>query len=76
MPITATDAVSGSIYVVATSAEDAQRSALEYLGGGEIRNVFDGKKDAVEFQRDPFRSHAMRERVYVVSLDIRLDAAE
>ncbi|MEV7975475.1 hypothetical protein [Streptomyces sp. NPDC086519] len=73
MPIIPTDAISGSIYVVAVSAEDAKRRALDYLSGNEVRNVFDDKKDAVEFQRDPFRPSVDGERLYVVGLDIRLD---
>jgi hypothetical protein len=76
MPIIATDAVSGSIYVVAANADGAKDSALDYLGGNEMRNVFDNKKDAIEYQRDPFRPRAAAELLYVVSLDIRLDAAE
>lgn len=76
MPITPTDAISGSIYVVVASAEDAKRCALDYLSGNEVRNVFDDKKDAVEFRRDPFRPRVGGERVYVVSLDIRMDVTE
>lgn len=73
MPIIATDAISGSIYVVAASADDARRSALDHLSGSQMQNVFDDKKSAVEFQRDPFRPFPKGERVYVVSLDIRAD---
>jgi hypothetical protein len=76
MPIISTDAISGSIYVVAASAEEAQRLALDHLGGSEVRNVFDSRKDAVDYARDPFRPGVDGRRVYVVSLDIRLDAAE
>lgn len=76
MPIISTDAITGSVYVVAASAEDARKSVLAYLDGSETRNVFDHKKDAVEYQRDPFRPRATAELLYVVSLDIRLDAVE
>lgn len=76
MPIIATDAVSGSIYVVAASADEAQRSAIAFLSGDETENVFGSKKDALEFQRDPFRPRATEERLYVVSLDIRRDPTE
>ncbi|MGZ0231092.1 hypothetical protein [Streptomyces sp. CPS1] len=76
MPIIATDAISGSVYVVAASAEDAKQNAVDYLGGNQVRNVFDCKKDAVDFQRDPFRPRTAAELLYVVSLDIRLDPGE
>lgn len=73
MPITASDAVSGSIYVVATSAESAQHLALDYLRTGSGEKVFDLKAEAIEHRRDPFRPHSNdAERVYVVSLDIRV----
>lgn len=74
MPITASDAISGSVYVVASSAESAQREALAYLSSGEEkRNVFDHKAEAAEFLRDPFRARPpVLERVYTVSLDIRV----
>jgi hypothetical protein len=75
MPIISTDAISGSIYVVAASAEEAQRLALTYLSGSEAGNVFDHRKDAVDFARDPFRPGVDGRRVYVVSLDIRMDPA-
>jgi hypothetical protein len=76
MPIIRTDAISGNIYVVAASADEAQRSATVFLGGDETDNVFSSRKGALEFQRDPFRPRVGEERLYVVSLDIRQDPGE
>ncbi|MET9813127.1 hypothetical protein [Streptomyces sp. NPDC006355] len=76
MPIIATDAISGSIYVVAASADEAQLGAVDFLSGNQTEHVFGNKKDAIEFLRDPFRPHLQGERVYVVTLDIRADPTE
>ncbi|MFI9598968.1 hypothetical protein ACIHCX_03635 [Streptomyces sp. NPDC052043] len=73
MPIVHSDRISGSIYVIATSAEAAQRMAFDYLRDtSKDYHVFDREEDASDRLRDAFRAHDERERVYAVSLDIRV----
>lgn len=73
MPIVHSDRISGTIYVIATSAERAQADALDYLRDtAKDYNVFNHEADAVEKLRDAFRAHDARERVYAISLDIRI----
>lgn len=73
MPIVPSDRISGTIYVIATNAERAQRTALDYLRNeSDDHHVFDRKEDATERLRDPFRPHTEGERVYAISLNIRI----
>lgn len=73
MPIVHSDRISGTVYVIATSAERAQALALDYLRDtSKDYNVFDHQENASERLRDAFRAHDERERVYAVSLDIRI----
>lgn len=78
MPITHSDRISGTIYAIATSAESAQRTALDCLrdkSDDEIKpyGVFDHQVDADKELHNKFNSYdTNRDRVYVVSLDIRI----
>jgi hypothetical protein len=73
MPITASDAISGSIYVVATDANTAKEKALDYLRGNKNRwEVFeteDGATSALHNENGIYDRGV--HRVYAVSLDIR-----
>lgn len=77
MPIVHSDRISSTIYVIATSAESAQRSAVDYLGDKtegktESYGVFDDQDAADKELHNKFSSYDTdRDRVYAVSLDIR-----
>lgn len=78
MAITHSDRISGTIYAVATSAERAGDMAIDYLRDKDENRehnhygVFDRRDEAKAFLRDAFRAHDAQERVYAISLDIRI----
>jgi len=79
MPITRSDQISGTIYVIATDAETAQRKALDYLqDGSEDREhnhygVYDQRDAADKELYNKFSSYDTdRDHVYAVSLDVRI----
>lgn len=78
MPIVHSDRISGTIYVIATSAELAGDRALDYLRDktdDEIKSygVFDHKADAEKELHSKFGSYNTdRDRVYAISLDVRI----
>jgi hypothetical protein len=74
MPITRSDRISGTIYVIADSAESAQRSALDYLRDNDKDyGVHDTHADARGDLHNQYGSFdSDRDRVYVISLDIRI----
>lgn len=74
MPISKVDAISGSIYIIATDADEAQRKALNYLlDNEEDHGVHDSQADARGDLHNQYGSFDPdRERVYAVSLDIRI----
>jgi hypothetical protein len=79
MPITHSDRISGTIYAIATSAESAGNMAIDYLRDkSEDREhshygVF-GERDAADKElHNKFNSYDPdRDRVYAISLDIRI----
>jgi hypothetical protein len=79
MPIVHSDRISGTIYVISTRAEAAQRTALDYLrekGDDETVHhygVFEDKAAAEQELHNKFGSYDTdRDRVYAISLDIRI----
>lgn len=79
MPIVHSDRISGTIYVIATSAERAGDRALDYLRDkADIEvwanyGVYDHKADAEKELHNKFGSYDTdRDRVYAVSLDVRV----
>ena len=79
MPITHSDRISGTIYVISTRAEAAQRTALDYLrekGDDETvqhYGVFEDQAAAESELYNKFGSYDTdRDRVYAISLDIRI----
>ncbi|WP_043493714.1 hypothetical protein [Streptomyces viridosporus] len=74
MPITRSDRISGTIYVIATDADDAQRLALDYLrDNSDDYHVYGNQKDADGALYNRYGSYDTdRDRVYAVSLDIRI----
>lgn len=79
MPITHSDRISGTIYAISTRADAAQRTALNYLrekGDDETvqhYGVFDHKEEAEKELHNKFSSYDTdRDRVYAISLDVRI----
>ena len=81
MPITRSDRISGTIYVIADSAEMARARTIDYLRHEEtfgedetlLYQVFDHQKDAEKELHNAYSLHDTdRDRVYAVSLDIRI----
>jgi hypothetical protein len=78
MPIVHSDRISGTIYVISTNAENARDRAIEYLGATagdpvERYGVFDEQADADGALHNRYGSHdTARDRVYTVSLDVRI----
>lgn len=74
MPITHSDRISGTIYVIATSADEARELAIDYWRDKtESYGVYDHQADADKelhnrhSSYDPDQSH-----VYAISLDVRI----
>lgn len=78
MPITHSDRISGTIYAITTSAERAGDMALAYLsaktdGTTDSYGVYDHKDEADKELHNKFSSYDTdRDRVYAISLDIRV----
>lgn len=81
MPITHSDRISGTIYVIANSAEMARAHTIDYLRHQEtlgeddslLHRVFDHQKDADRELHNKYGSYDPdRDRVYAISLDIRI----
>ena len=75
MPIVHSDRISGTIYVIASDAERAGDMALDYLANKTDASygVFDERDDANKELYNKFSAYdADRDRVYAVSLDIRV----
>jgi hypothetical protein len=79
MPISHSDRISGTIYAIATTAERAGDMAINYLRDkSETREhdhygVFDHRDAADKELLNKFSSYdPERERVYAISLDIRI----
>lgn len=79
MPIVHSDRISGTIYAIARNAERAGNMALDYLRDKEDNperdhyGVFDHQKDADQSLHNRYNSYdPERDRVYAVSLDIRI----
>jgi hypothetical protein len=78
MPIVHSDRISGTIYAITTTAERAGDMALVYLsakakGKADSYGVYDHKDEAEKELRNKFSSYnADRDRVYAISLDIRV----
>ncbi|MEV0556192.1 hypothetical protein AB0I27_22420 [Streptomyces sp. NPDC050597] len=78
MPITHSDRISGTIYVIAASAERAGDRAISYLRtktDDEVKDygVFDEQDDAEKDLHNRYNSYDPEtDRVYAVSLDIRI----
>jgi len=78
VPITHSDRISGTIYAITTSAERAGDMAIAYLRAKTERKtdsygVYDHKADAENELHNKFGSYDTdRDRVYAVSLDIRI----
>ena len=78
MPIVHSDRISGTIYAIATSAERAGDMAINYLrdkteGKTESHGVFDEQADADKELSNRYGSYdPERDRVYAVSLDVRI----
>ncbi|WP_372344767.1 hypothetical protein [Streptomyces sp. KL116D] len=79
MPIVHSDRISGTIYAIATTAERAGNMAIDYLRdkseGAEYNHygVFDERETADKELYNKFGSFDTdRDRVYVISLDIRI----
>ena len=76
MPITHSDRISGTIYVIARDAERAGNMALDYLRDKDDNperdhyGVFDHQKDADQSLHNQYNPE--RDRVYAISLDIRI----
>lgn len=78
MPIVHSDRISGTIYAITTSAERAGDMALAYLsakneGKTDSYGVYDHKAEADKELHNKFSSYDTdRDRVYAISLDIRV----
>ncbi len=74
MAITHSDRISGTIYAIATSAEHACEMATDYLRDKtESYAVYDHQADADKELHNRHGSYDLdRDRVYAVSLDIRI----
>lgn len=78
MPISHSDRISGTIYAITTSAERAGDMAIAYLraktdGSTDSYGVYDHKADAEKELHNKFGSYdTARDRVYAISLDIRV----
>jgi hypothetical protein len=78
MPITHSDRISGTIYAITTSAERAGDMAIAYLNAkaeneADRYGVYDHKADAEKELHNKFGSYDTdRDRVYAISLDIRV----
>jgi hypothetical protein len=78
MPITHSDRISGTIYAITTSAERAGDMAIAYLRAKTEDNtdsygVYDHKAEAEKELHNKFSSYDTdRDRVYAISLDIRV----
>ena len=72
--ISKVDAISGTIYVIASDADEAQRMAIGYLLDNEATHgIHDKHADARGDLHNRYSSFDPdRERVYAVSLDIRV----
>lgn len=81
MPITKSDRISGTIYVIADSAEMARARTIDYLRYQEtletdetlLYRVFNDKAAADKELHNKYGSYDTdRDRVYAISLDIRI----
>ncbi|MEU8623344.1 hypothetical protein [Streptomyces sp. NPDC048669] len=81
MPITHSDRISGTIYVIADNAELAGDRAINYLrhkdklddGEASHYRVFDEQADAEAELHNRFGGcDPERDRVYAISLDVRI----
>lgn len=79
MPISHSDRISGTIYAIATTAERAGDMAIDYLrdksedAKHNHYGVFDDRDGADKELLNKFSAYdAERDRVYAVSLDIRI----
>lgn len=74
MPITHSDRISGTIYVIAASAERARSRVGEYLHDeANSFGVYDTQRDADTSLHNRYGSYDPdSDRVYAVSLDIRV----
>lgn len=79
MPIVHSDRISGTIYAVATTAESAGNMAIDYLRDKSDERehshygVFDERTAADKELHNRYGSYSPdRDRVYAISLDIRL----
>ena len=78
MAITHSDRISGTIYAITTSAERAGDMAIAYLHAKtenkkDSYGVFDHKDEAEKELYNKFSSYDTdRDRVYAISLDIRI----
>jgi hypothetical protein len=78
MPISHSDRISGTIYAIAPDAEHAGNLAMDYLrdkteGKAESYAVFDHQTDADKELHNRYNSYDTdRDRVYAISLDIRI----
>jgi hypothetical protein len=78
MPITHSDRISGTIYAIADTADRAGDLAMDYLrnkngGDTDIYGVYDHQKDADKALHNRYGSYDTdRDRVYAISLDIRI----
>lgn len=79
MPIVRSDRISGTIFAIATTAERAGDMAIDYLRdksedkAHQHYGVFDQRAAAEEELYNKFGSYdTNRDRVYAISLDIRI----
>ena len=79
MPIVHSDRISGTIYAIATNAEHAGDMAIAYLRDKSEEKahnhygVFDRRDEAEKELHNNFNSYdTNRDRVYAISLDIRI----
>lgn len=78
MAIVHSDRISGTIYAIATSAERAGDMAMKYLNAKtesktDSYGVYDHQDEADEGLHNKFGSYdSDRDRVYAISLDIRI----
>lgn len=78
MPITRSDRISGTIYAIADTADRAGDLAMDYLrnktdGDTDNDGVFDHQADADKALYNRYGSYDTdRDRVYAISLDIRI----
>ena len=74
MPITHSDRISGTVYVVADSADQARSRVGEYLHDeANSFGVYDTRKDADTALHNRYGSYDTdRDRVYAISLDIHV----